>query len=133
METDLEQEQEICNTIFTNPLTTRQDPRHELMHQLSDEEALPVGGDFRLKEKDDHIVRFSCINQGGIKPSNIQDTLQHALESQIDIQCYSEINFDVLGPNNRIALQDGTTHPADTISVSFSSPFLVKTWRRVQM
>ena len=81
---------------------------HRLMSDNGEEDALPVGGSFKPAEKAPHILRFSCINPNGTTPSTVQDTIQHALESQIDLQCYSEVNLDTMQPDNRIALQENT-------------------------
>ena len=79
------------------------------MSDNGEDDALPGGGSFHTAEKAPHILRFSCINLNGITPSTVQDTIQHTLESQIDLQGYSEVNLDTMKPENRIALQENTT------------------------
>ena len=44
----------------------------------------------------DGTICIYSINKGGLQLNNIKSTLQHALDLQIDIQCYSENNLDML-------------------------------------
>ena len=49
-----------------------------------------------MEEKSESTIRISSINKGGLQLNNIKSTLQHAMDLQIDIQCYSENNLDTL-------------------------------------
>ena len=46
-----------------------------LMPDNGDDDAMPVGGSFQPDKKASHILRFSCINQNGIKPSTVHDAV----------------------------------------------------------
>ena len=51
-------------------------------------------------------ILISSINPGGIKLANLQATLQHAIDLQIDIQAYAEVNLDTLKSHVRQGLND---------------------------
>ena len=51
-----------------------------------------IGG--AIKEKPDETIRISSMNPCGLRLDEITNQLQHALDLDIDIQCYSEINLD---------------------------------------
>ena len=51
-----------------------------------------IGG--TISEKPEETIRISSINPCGIRLDEITDQLQHALDLNIDIQCYSKINLD---------------------------------------
>ena len=39
-----------------------------------------------------NMIHVSWYNQNGIKSSNLQSQLQHSLDLNVDIQCYSKVN-----------------------------------------
>lgn len=52
-----------------------------------------------MKEED--IIQILGCNQNGIRTDQLKSELQHSLDLDIDIQCYSEVNADVLQPKVR--------------------------------
>ena len=50
-----------------------------------------IGGP--IESKPSNFARKSSINTGGIKIDNLQSKLQHALDLDITIQAYSEVNL----------------------------------------
>ena len=46
--------------------------------------------------KQPHHTRISAINTNGIKINNVSQPVLFALDEDIDIQCYSEINLDTM-------------------------------------
>ena len=69
-------------------------PRFDIRRELEDDEALPKGG--TMGSKPQGITRISGINKGGMQLNNVRSTIQHAMDLDIDIQCFSENNLDTL-------------------------------------
>lgn len=68
--------------------------RFRLDH-LDDIESEPIGntmGTPRLPG----MIRFSGCNPNSIKSTQVKSTLQHSIDLEIDVQCYSEVNQDFL-------------------------------------
>ena len=87
-------------------------------------DAEPQGGSIEPKHED-HL-RISCINRG-ITTSNIESTIQHASDGDIDIQGYSEINLDT---NKRYLLKrirDGVRKIDHSAKSTWSSSQLTST------
>ena len=53
-----------------------------------------IGG--TISEKTEETIRISSMNPCGIRLDEITEQLQHAVDLDIDIQCYSEINLDTM-------------------------------------
>ena len=51
-----------------------------------------IGGN--IDPKPSGSLRISSINPGDIQLQDIKITLQHVIDQQIDIQCFSEVNLD---------------------------------------
>ena len=60
------------------------------------------------RKKPSNFTRLSSINPGGIKTNDIQSKLQHALDLDITIQAYSEVNLDTTKPEIREKLEQVT-------------------------
>ena len=54
-----------------------------------------------------HHTWISAINTNGIRLDNVSQNFQFALDADIDIQCYSEINLDTMQRPVKQALKDG--------------------------
>jgi hypothetical protein len=65
------------------------------LNQLDEDEALPIGG-LMEQSKLPGMIRISGFNPNGIKANQLERQLQHSKDLDIDIQCYSEINVNVL-------------------------------------
>ena len=65
-----------------------------LLRTIDADEAAPKGSTMEVKLNG--TIQISSINKGGLRLNNIKSTLQHALDLEIDIQCYSENNIDTL-------------------------------------
>ena len=63
------------------------------METLDDDEAKSYGGDINVP-KEDGMIRISTYNPNGIKKGQLKLQLQAAIDLQVDIQCYSEVNCD---------------------------------------
>ena len=66
-----------------------------------------IGG--TIKEKPDETIRISSMNPCGLRLDEITNQLQHALDLDIDIQCYSEINLDTTKTHLLQQLQEQVT------------------------
>ena len=76
-----------------------QDERFAL-EELNDDEAEPMGG--RMDEpKLPGMIRISGCNPNGIRADQVESQLQHSLDLNIDIQCYSEVNTNFLRTDMR--------------------------------
>ena len=71
---------------------------------IDTDEASLKGG--KMEEKLDGTIRISSINKGGLRLNNIKSTLQHALDLEIDIKCYSKNNIDTLKGHVQQRLND---------------------------
>ena len=65
-----------------------------LIRAIDEEEAAPNGG--FMGAKPEGITRICSINKGGFRLKTIKSMIQHAVDVDIDIQCYSENNIDTL-------------------------------------
>ena len=63
-------------------------------------DASPIGGKME-SIKIDNMIRLSGCNPNGITSQNIRSQLQHSMDLDIDIQCYSEVNANLLKSNLR--------------------------------
>ena len=52
-----------------------------------------------IKEED--TIQISGCNLNGFRSDQLKSQFQHSLDLDIDIQCYSEVNADVLQPQVR--------------------------------
>jgi hypothetical protein len=74
---------------------------------LGKEESEAIGG--RMEDaKLPGMIRISGCNQNGIKAHQLKGHLQHAMDLQVDIQCYSEVNKDFLQTQQRQKLYENT-------------------------
>ena len=60
-------------------------------------EASAIGGSMEIMKEVD-TIRISGCNPNGIRSDQLKSQLQHSLDLDIDIQCFSEVNADVLQP-----------------------------------
>lgn len=66
-----------------------------LVDDLEEIEAEPIGG--RMDQpKLPGMIRISGCNPNGIRAEQLKSHIQHSLDLEIDIQCYSEVNRDFL-------------------------------------
>ena len=65
-----------------------------LLTREEDESAL-IGGSMDMP-KFPNTIRISGCNPNGINTSNVHSQLQHSLDLDIDIQCYSEVNANFM-------------------------------------
>ena len=56
--------------------------------------------------KEDDVIRISGCNPNGIRADQLKSQLQHSLDLDVDIQCYSEVNTDILQPKLRKAFYE---------------------------
>ena len=77
-----------------------------IMNVIDDDEALPIGGTME-QPKLPGMIRISGFNPNGIKTSQLESQLQHSKDLDIDIQCYSEVNANVLRTDQRQKFHDG--------------------------
>ena len=80
--------------------------RFRLDH-LDEIESEPVGGTMD-SPKLPGMIRISGCNPNGIKSNQVKSHLQHAIDLEIDIQCYSEVNQDFLKTQQRQSYQEDT-------------------------
>lgn len=59
--------------------------------------ASAIGGSMEIMKEED-TIRISECNPNGIRSNQLKSQLQHSLDLDIDIQCFSEVNADVLQP-----------------------------------
>jgi hypothetical protein len=72
----------------------------ELLTTLDEEELEAIGG--RMEDaKLPGMIRISGCNPNGTKAHQSKSHLQHAMDLQVDIQCYSEVNTDFLQTQQR--------------------------------
>jgi len=71
------------------------------------DEAMEIGGDLLYKKKDG-AIRISGCNPNGIRVDQFESQIQHSMDQDIDIQCYSETNVNMLLPNVRKSFYDKT-------------------------
>jgi hypothetical protein len=76
------------------------------LNQLDEDEALPIGG-LMERSKLPGMIRISGFNPNGIKANQLERQLQHSKDFDIDIQCYSEINVNVLRTDQRQKFYEG--------------------------
>jgi hypothetical protein len=67
---------------------------------LDEEESEAIGGRMRDAKLPGMIRIYGC-NPNGIKAQQLKSHLQHAMDLQVDIQCYSEVNTDLLQTQQR--------------------------------
>jgi hypothetical protein len=72
-----------------------------------DVEAEPIGGTMN-HPKAPGMVWISGCNPNGIKTNQLDSHLQHSLDLEIDIQCYSEVNTNFLRTDKRQQFLDRT-------------------------
>jgi hypothetical protein len=77
-----------------------------ILTALDDEEASPVGGQME-HPKLPGMIRISGFNPNGIKACQLESQLQHSKDLDIDIQCYSEVNVNVLRTDQRQKFHEG--------------------------
>lgn len=71
-----------------------------LVDDLEEIEAEPIGG--RMDQpKLPGMIRISGCNPNGIRAEQLKSHIQHSLDLEIDIQCYSEVNRDFLKVEQR--------------------------------
>ena len=70
-----------------------------ILEELDEEESEPIGG--RMEPKRPGMIRISGCNPNGIKANQLKNHLQHSIDQQVDIQCYSEVNVDFLQTQQR--------------------------------
>jgi hypothetical protein len=87
--------------------STEETIRGFIMTALDDEESEPIGG--RMDEpKLPGMIRISGCNPNGIKSNQLKSHLQHAMDQQVDVQCYSEVNTDFLQTQQRQQFYENT-------------------------
>jgi hypothetical protein len=67
---------------------------------LDEEESEAIGG----RMEDDKLpgmIHISGCNPNGIQAHQLKSHLQHTIDLQVDIQCYSEVNTDFLQTQQR--------------------------------
>ncbi|OEU05830.1 hypothetical protein FRACYDRAFT_257959 [Fragilariopsis cylindrus CCMP1102] len=72
-----------------------------------DTESEPIGGTMNYP-KAPGMIRISGCNPNGIKSNQLGNQLQHSLDLEIDIQCYSEVNTNFLKTDVRQQFLEGT-------------------------
>jgi hypothetical protein len=71
-----------------------------VLEELNEEESEPIGG--RMDEpKIPGMIRISVCNPNGIKSNQLRNHIQNAMDLDVDIQCYSEVNTDFLQTQQR--------------------------------
>jgi hypothetical protein len=71
-----------------------------ILTTLDEEESEAIGG--RMEDvKLPGMICISGCNLNGIKAHQLKGHLQHAMDLQVDIQCYSEVNTDFLQTQQR--------------------------------
>ena len=79
-------------------------PQNKLERQMLIEreadEAIPIGESMELLKLPNMICISGC-NPNGIKSSNLQSQLQHSIDLDIDIQCYSKVNANFMNSKVR--------------------------------
>jgi hypothetical protein len=80
-----------------------------ILTTLDEEESEAIGG--RIEHaKLPGMIHISGCNPNGIKAHQLKSHLQHSIDLQVDIQCYSEVNTDFLQINkdrNSMKIQSG--------------------------
>jgi hypothetical protein len=66
-----------------------------ILTTLDEEESEAIGGKME-DDKLSRMIRISVSNPNGIKSHQLKSHLQHAMDLQFDIQCYSEVDTDFL-------------------------------------
>jgi hypothetical protein len=74
---------------------------------LDEEESEAIGG--RIEDaKLPGMIHISGCNPNGIKAQQLKSHLQHDMDLQVDIQCYSEVNTDFLQTQQRQKFYENT-------------------------
>jgi hypothetical protein len=78
-----------------------------ILEALDEEEAEPMGGTME-EPKLPGMIRISGCNPNGIKAGQLKSHLQNAMDLNVDIQCYSEVNTDFLQTQQRQKFYENT-------------------------
>ena len=84
-----------------------------------------IGG--TISEKPEEAIRIYSMNPCRIRLDKVKDQLQHALDLNIDIQCYSEINLDTTKPHLLQQLQEKVTKIDSQARSTWSSSKITST------
>ena len=68
-----------------------------MIEQATIDEVDAIGGDI-YTAKAENSIRISGCNPNGIKVQHLKSHIQHSLDLDINIQCYSEVNANVQHP-----------------------------------
>ena len=79
-----------CSHIFP-----QNDVERQMLLTREEDESAPIGGSMHMP-KFPNTIRISGCNPNGINTSNVHSQLQHSLDLDIDIQCYSEVNANFM-------------------------------------
>merc|ERR1711884_74382 len=71
------------------------DVERQMLLSREEDESAPIGGSMDMP-KFPNTIRISGCNPNGINTSNLHSQLQHSLDLDIDIQCYSEVNANFM-------------------------------------
>ena len=84
------------NTRYRIPIIDKDEHTYQVIdHDKNEADA--IGGDI-YTAKADNSIRISGCNPNGIKVQNLKSHIQHSLDLDINIQCYSEVNANVQHP-----------------------------------
>ena len=78
-------------------------------------EASAIGGSMKIMKEED-TIRISGCNPNEIRSNQLRSQLQHSIDLDIDIQCYFEVNADVLQSQvkkNSMIILGALTSPCD--------------------
>ena len=87
---------------------------------LDDTDAIPIGGRIE-KMKPENAIRISGCNPNGINIKNSKSQLQHSIDMEIDIQCYSEVNLNFLKSSARCDFQEAVSSMDKNTKVTWST------------
>ena len=71
--------------------------------------------------KDEKSIRILGCNSNGIRFNQVKSQLQHSLDLDIDIQCYSEVNADFLQPKLLQKFKDQARHMDKSMKTEWST------------
>lgn len=81
------------------------DVERQMLLSREEDESAPIGGSMDMP-KFPNMIRISGCNPNGINTSNVHSQLQHSLDLDIDIQCYSEVNANFMHHHIRQKFQE---------------------------
>ena len=87
---------------------------------VDDTDAIPIGGRME-KLKPENAIRISGCNPNGINIKNSKSQLQHSMDMEVDIQCYSEVNLNFLKSSTRRDFQEAVSSMDKNTKVTWST------------